>query len=195
MGNTAGIFFLIEYWISCSVVSLFEARSSCSASLWIMNMFLNFTKIIALILAQDDCSLFPDFFPKSQVQAENPSDMFKISSTLTVMVHICIDGLAVISLGWYAGYVAWDVLTFHLTLSLYASPALPLSFIPHLQLSADLTPSLKSLWILENIPRSAATDELILTLCCCTERYRWVCQIHHYTQIQSWHKTIVHKQI
>lgn len=113
--------------------------------------------------------------PQSQVQAEKPSDTFKISSssTLAVIVHICIDGLAGISIGWYAEYVVWEILTSQLTLSLSVSPPVPPSlslpppFISHLQFSADLPPSLKSLWISENIPRSAAADELILALCCC----------------------------
>lgn len=50
---------------------------------------------------------------------------------------------------------------------------LPPPFISHLQFSP---PSLKSLWISENIPHSAAMDELILTLCCCTED-GWACEV------------------
>lgn len=52
-------------------------------------------------------------------------------------------------------------------------------FISHLQFWADLPPSLKSLWISENILCSAAMDELILTPCCCMEDTECIHSFHY----------------
>lgn len=142
-----------------------------------MNTF-NITKIIRLILSQDSSWLFSDH--SLRIKLRNPFDMFKISnsSTHAVIVHICIDGLTVISFGWCAGYAVWEILTFSLSVSppVPHSLSLPPPFISHLQFLADLPPSLKSLWISENIPRLAVIEELILTLCCYIED-RWACKI------------------
>ena len=145
-----------------------------------MNAFFNIKKIIRLILSQDSSWLFWDFHHSLRFKLKIPVTRLKYQEAqcLAVIAHICIDGLAVISLGWCAGCVVWEILTSQLTPSLSASPPAclllhPPSISPALLSSlicsspADLPPSLKSLWISENIPRSAAMDELILTLCCC----------------------------
>lgn len=80
----------------------------------IMNAFLIWQRLLGWSSHKTAAGYSETSLPVSQVQAENPGDMFKISSssTLAVIVHICIDGLAVISLGWYAGYVVWGDINF-----------------------------------------------------------------------------------
>lgn len=84
--------------------------------------------------------------------------MFKISSssTLAVIVHICIDEPAIISLGWYAGCIIWEILTSHLrSFSIRLSS---LSISPSLLLSSLICSPrmichhLLSRWMSESIP-------------------------------------------
>ena len=133
------------------------------------------TKIIRLILPRDSSWLFRDFRRCLRFKLQIPMTCLKyqVAQQLAVIVHICIDGL-LFHLDDVLDVSCGGVLTSQLARSLLfplylpRSPPNPPAFISHLLFSADLPSSLK--WIPDNIPRSAAMDDLILTRCCCKER-------------------------
>lgn len=106
--------YVFKVGISCSVRP--HPPSQCR----LMNVLFNTTKIIGLILLQDCSWLYWDSNHSLRFKLKIPVTCLKYQ--VAVIVHICIDGLAVISLGWYAGYVVWEILTPHPTLSLPVSP-------------------------------------------------------------------------